>query len=281
MNFFGILICTCSRTSAVLRQIHTIQLCHKFTRINPLPLAARCRRSEPLKDNVEHNYLAEVDVIGEWTSVMFTRPYAGDDNEVCNWSLTSDCVCFLSFALRTCHDAAVLLQEWCFCATHFVCHRRACVCASRPCGAASFLVFKVFKILLLLNIETSLQHWDMQTAVTWHLLSDDVIFFFEYSDCHFASNIANIIFQDYDLWQDIAKGSKTPLIYSWRSGEGIGQHPNTQRGASNVDWNTGEFDGECDDSHEFYALHGALILLAWMVVAPYGLYQARYVCTVF
>lgn len=31
----------------------------------------------------------------------------------------------------------------------------------------------------------------------------------------------------------------------------------------------------CDDDHDFYLLHGALLLFAWMVVAPLGIFYAR------
>lgn len=82
--------------------------------------------------------------------------------------------------------------------------------------------------------------------------------------------------QDYPLSDDIELSSETPIIYSWRSGEGIGKHPNSQRGAVQVNFEDGSVtDEDCSDAEEYYALHGALLLVAWMVIAPYGIYQAR------
>lgn len=31
----------------------------------------------------------------------------------------------------------------------------------------------------------------------------------------------------------------------------------------------------CEDDQDFYLLHGALILISWMFVAPLGIYYAR------
>lgn len=82
--------------------------------------------------------------------------------------------------------------------------------------------------------------------------------------------------QDYPLSDDIDLAQQTPIIYAWRSGEGIGKHANSQRGAAQVNFQDGSVIGEeCSDPAEYYALHGALLLLAWMVIAPYGIYQAR------
>ena len=81
--------------------------------------------------------------------------------------------------------------------------------------------------------------------------------------------------QDYALADDIAAGKDTPVIFAWRSGEGIGQHPNSQRGNAIVNFVLVEVYPSCDNSREYYALHGALLLFVWLVVAPYGIYQAR------
>lgn len=82
--------------------------------------------------------------------------------------------------------------------------------------------------------------------------------------------------QDYPLADDIAAGDDTPIIYSWRSGEGIGKHPNSQRGNALVNFaDATATSSSCDDSTDYYALHGALLLFVWMLIAPYGIYQAR------
>ncbi len=66
------------------------------------------------------------------------------------------------------------------------------------------------------------------------------------------------------------------MIYAWRSGEGVGKHPNSQRGAAQINFQDGSAVGdECSEKTEYYALHGAFLLVAWMIVAPYGIYQAR------
>lgn len=84
------------------------------------------------------------------------------------------------------------------------------------------------------------------------------------------------ITQDFDLTESI--DDETFIIYAWRSGPGLDQHRTSQRGSAMVNLGTGDVRDYCDNSNDFYALHGALILLAWMIVAPYGLYQARYNC---
>eukprot|EP00903_Cladosiphon_okamuranus_P012613 g11801.t1 len=82
---------------------------------------------------------------------------------------------------------------------------------------------------------------------------------------------------DYPLSDDIDLAQQTPIIYAWRSGEGIGKHANSQRGSAQVNFQSGSVIGEtCSNPAEYYALHGALLLLAWMLIAPYGIYQARY-----
>ena len=66
------------------------------------------------------------------------------------------------------------------------------------------------------------------------------------------------------------------MIYAWRSGTGLGKHPNSQRGAVQINFQDGSVLGEeCSEAEDYYALHGALLLVAWMVVAPFGIYQAR------
>ncbi|CAN0421524.1 unnamed protein product [Ectocarpus sp. 12 AP-2014] len=81
--------------------------------------------------------------------------------------------------------------------------------------------------------------------------------------------------QDYDLGSDIDNAADTLVIYAYREGEGIGQHPNGNRGAATVNFATGNVEAECDDD-DFVLLHGALMLVAWMVLAPLGIYYVRY-----
>lgn len=54
-----------------------------------------------------------------------------------------------------------------------------------------------------------------------------------------------------------------PFIYAWGSGDGIGKHPNSQRGAPQINYKDGAVaDEQCSDSSEYYSLHGALLLVA-------------------
>lgn len=76
------------------------------------------------------------------------------------------------------------------------------------------------------------------------------------------------------LVQDIDSQRDTLVIYAFREGEGIGQHPNANRGAATVNFATGNVENECADN-EFITLHGALMLIAWMLLAPAGIYYAR------
>lgn len=81
--------------------------------------------------------------------------------------------------------------------------------------------------------------------------------------------------QDYSLAGDIDTSDDTSIIYAWRSGPGIQQHPNSQRGAATVNFVDGTVAATCEEAEDYFALHGALLLLAWMLVAPYGLFHAR------
>lgn len=45
--------------------------------------------------------------------------------------------------------------------------------------------------------------------------------------------------QDYNVLTDIEDGALTEVIYAYREGAGIGQHPNTNRGAASVNMATG------------------------------------------
>ncbi|CAM9782649.1 unnamed protein product, partial [Ectocarpus sp. 12 AP-2014] len=99
----------------------------------------------------------------------------------------------------------------------------------------------------------------------------------EWTSVTFARSGEGTDDSDYLLSDDIYLSQDTSIIYSWRSGEGIGKHPNSQRGAAQVNFQDGSVaDEQCSDSGEYYSLHGALLLVAWMIIAPYGIYQARY-----
>lgn len=66
----------------------------------------------------------------------------------------------------------------------------------------------------------------------------------------------------------------TQVIFSFREGAGVGQHPNANRGASTVNFVTGDVDNECNENN-FATLHGCLMLIAWMMLAPWGIYYVR------
>lgn len=76
------------------------------------------------------------------------------------------------------------------------------------------------------------------------------------------------------LDQDIESGMDTCVIYSFKEGSGVSQHPNSNRGAAVVNFAAGSMEGMCGSSN-FVSLHGALMLAAWTLVAPVGLYYAR------
>ncbi|CAB1101232.1 unnamed protein product [Ectocarpus sp. CCAP 1310/34] len=82
--------------------------------------------------------------------------------------------------------------------------------------------------------------------------------------------------EDYDLFEDIENEVDTLVIYAFKKGEGVGQHPNTNRGAATINFVTGDVDTHCDGETNFVSLHGALMLIAWMLIAPWGIYYARY-----
>ena len=65
------------------------------------------------------------------------------------------------------------------------------------------------------------------------------------------------------------------MIFSFKTGEGVGQHPNTHRGAATVNFVTGDVETQCDGDTNFVSLHGALMLIAWMLIAPFGIYYGR------
>lgn len=75
--------------------------------------------------------------------------------------------------------------------------------------------------------------------------------------------------------QDIGSGADTLVIYSFKKGEGVGQHPNTNRGSATVNFLTGDVETVCEGETNFVSLHGALMLIAWLLVAPFGIYYVR------
>ncbi|CAM9823746.1 unnamed protein product, partial [Discosporangium mesarthrocarpum] len=82
---------------------------------------------------------------------------------------------------------------------------------------------------------------------------------------------------DYNLFADFIHEKDTSFIFAWRSGQGLGQHPNSQRLAAQVNLAQGEGSILCEEEGELYfAVHGTLLLVAWMILVPIGLYFARY-----
>lgn len=75
--------------------------------------------------------------------------------------------------------------------------------------------------------------------------------------------------------QDIENEADTFVIYSFKKGEAVGQHPNTNRGVATMNFVTGDVDALCEETTSFISLHGALMLIAWMIIAPLGIYFAR------
>ncbi|CAM9152625.1 unnamed protein product [Ectocarpus sp. 12 AP-2014] len=94
----------------------------------------------------------------------------------------------------------------------------------------------------------------------------------EWTTVTFLKPTAALDDQDYDLAQDIEDEKKTKVIYSF--GESLGQHPTSSRGASKINFATGDTEIECDENN-FVSLHGALMLIAWMILAPWGIYYVR------
>lgn len=45
--------------------------------------------------------------------------------------------------------------------------------------------------------------------------------------------------QDYDIYQDLDGDTSTNVIFSFRHGEGVGQHANSNRGAAEVNFASG------------------------------------------
>ncbi|CAM9703751.1 unnamed protein product, partial [Ectocarpus sp. 12 AP-2014] len=48
------------------------------------------------------------------------------------------------------------------------------------------------------------------------------------------------------------------------------------RGSATLNFATGDVETYCDGETNFVSLHGALMLVAWMLIAPWGIYYARY-----
>ena len=56
----------------------------------------------------------------------------------------------------------------------------------------------------------------------------------------------------------------------------MGQHPNSNRGSATVNFALGTVENNCEDSSDFILFHGTLMLIAWMILAPLGIYYVRY-----
>ena len=75
--------------------------------------------------------------------------------------------------------------------------------------------------------------------------------------------------------QDFDNEVDTLVIYAFKAGGGVSQHPNSNRGSASVNFATGNVETECEGDTNFVSLHGALMLIAWMLIAPIGIYYAR------
>lgn len=74
--------------------------------------------------------------------------------------------------------------------------------------------------------------------------------------------------------QDTDEKADTSVIYAFKEGSGVGQHPNSNRGAAVLNFVTESVESQLEATN-FVSLHGALLLVAWLLVAPIGLYYAR------
>eukprot|EP00904_Undaria_pinnatifida_P011028 jgi/Undpi1/7055/HiC_scaffold_21.g09529.m1 len=92
----------------------------------------------------------------------------------------------------------------------------------------------------------------------------------------FERDLESLDDEDYDLKRDLDREDDTMVIYSYKEGEGVGQHPNANRGSSSINFATGNAEAHCEDDENFESLHGALMLIAWMILAPFGIYYIRY-----
>ncbi|CBJ27734.1 peroxidase [Ectocarpus siliculosus] len=113
------------------------------------------------------------------------------------------------------------------------------------------------------TLQSGLQVTNVTTDKTWTTVT-------------FSRERATLDAEDYDLFEDIENEEDTLVIYAFKKGEGVGQHPNTNRGAATINFVTGDVDTQCDGETNFVSLHGALMLIAWMLIAPWGIYYARY-----
>ncbi|CAM9394854.1 unnamed protein product, partial [Laminaria digitata] len=94
----------------------------------------------------------------------------------------------------------------------------------------------------------------------------------------FLRDLTSLDDEDYHLDEDIQNERDTLVIYSYREGTGVGQHPSGNRGASTVNFATGDSEVECErGKSQFVSLHGALMLVAWLTLAPAGIYYIRFV----
>ncbi|CAM9989598.1 unnamed protein product, partial [Ascophyllum nodosum] len=82
--------------------------------------------------------------------------------------------------------------------------------------------------------------------------------------------------EDYDIYDDLDGETMTYVIFAYREGAGVGQHANFNRGASTVNFVKGTSTTVCEDESDFYLVHGALILFAWLALLPVGVFFARY-----
>ena len=70
--------------------------------------------------------------------------------------------------------------------------------------------------------------------------------------------------------EHINASQDTYIIFAWRSGAGIIQHPNNQRGPAWENVVSSPVAVARDEYNNGFALLGVLFLLAWMAIVPYA-----------
>lgn len=76
--------------------------------------------------------------------------------------------------------------------------------------------------------------------------------------------------------QDLDDDKSTMVLYAFKdSSDGFSKHSSDDRGAFTVNFATGDVEYICS-VNDFISLHGLAMLFAWIVVAPVGIFYARY-----
>ena len=88
--------------------------------------------------------------------------------------------------------------------------------------------------------------------------------------CHHPPDLVWVSKQDYSLVEDINASQDTPIIFAWRSGPGIIQHPNSQRGPAWENVVSGPIAVARDEPENDFTLLSMLLLLVWMAITHYS-----------